>query len=382
MKHSLSILIVLILNATAGKGQDNFSIGMRDSLHSKILNEDRHIWISVPRNPENPKQRYPVVYLLDGEWYFHSFTGITAHLDETNGNSMIPDMIIVGIINVDRGRDYTPTFDSSSNMRSGGGETFTQFLEKELIPYIDSKYPSVNHRTLVGHSFGGLFALNTLLKHNALFNSYIILDPALHFDHSRLLGESKTILKDRKFENKSLYLAIAHPINPDMDSTQAWKDTSNNSLGFRTIIELNHNLSANRSNGLRWKSRYFSNESHGTIPLIGSYEALRYIFDFYKRPVFAVLDNNSGSRLAAHYKKISRIMGYTILPPPTLVSGLSWRYRIDKRFDEGLRFLESIRVQYPEYAIVYQELGLMHQEKGDLTKAEEYYSKARELRAR
>jgi predicted alpha/beta superfamily hydrolase len=323
-----------------------------------------------------PKQRYPVVYLLDGELYFHSFTGIIKHLGEASGNSMIPDMIVVGIINKDRGYDYTPTADSLTNMKSGGGESFTAFLEKELIPYIDAKYPTTPYRTLVGHSFGGLFAFNTLLKHSLLFNSYVILDPAMHWDKQKLLLESKTILKEKKFQDKKLFLAIAHPINPTLDSLQAMNDASNTSLGFRKNIELNEILHDNTDNGLRWKSTYYENESHGTIPLVGSYDALRFIFDFYKRPIFAVLTDSSASILTGHYKSISKKMGYTILPPEGLISGLSWRFRIEKRYDDGYRFLKAISEQYPEYAIVYKEMGLIFEEKGDMKKAKEFYSKA------
>ena len=70
-------------------------------------------------------------------------------------------MIVVGIPNTNRGRDLTPTevdidFFTGDSIQyvSGGGNIFLDFIEKELIPYIDETYPTTPYRTFVGHSFG------------------------------------------------------------------------------------------------------------------------------------------------------------------------------------------------------------------------------------
>jgi predicted alpha/beta superfamily hydrolase len=63
-------------------------------------------------------------------------------------------MIVVGIQNVDRRRDYTP--DKVVTVRennSGGGESFLSFLEDELIPELDQKYRTAPYRILFGFLF-------------------------------------------------------------------------------------------------------------------------------------------------------------------------------------------------------------------------------------
>jgi len=95
-------------------------------------------------------------------------------------------MIVVAIPNTDRSRDLTPTHslllpDGTTQdflKTTGGAEAFTTFLEKELIPYVESHYPTAPHRMLVGHSFGGLFTINALINHPGILIPMWRLTPA------------------------------------------------------------------------------------------------------------------------------------------------------------------------------------------------------------
>lgn len=87
-------------------------VGMKDHIFSDILQEEREIWVHLPesaRNESNGTVKYPVLYLLDGTGHFYSVTGMIKQLSTTNGNTVSPEMIIVGIPNTDRTRDLTPT---------------------------------------------------------------------------------------------------------------------------------------------------------------------------------------------------------------------------------------------------------------------------------
>jgi predicted alpha/beta superfamily hydrolase len=130
--------------------KENIVIGKIDSIQSNILGENRKIWVHVPDGGANSKERFPVVYVLDGDGHFSSVVGMIQQLSTINGNTMCPKMIIVGIPNTDRTRDLTPThidadppfMDSTFSKTSGGGENFIAFMEKELMPHIDAKYPT------------------------------------------------------------------------------------------------------------------------------------------------------------------------------------------------------------------------------------------------
>jgi len=83
-------------------------------------------------------------------------------------------MIIIGISNAEnRTRDLTPpkvakvqdqaaadkmeVAMTPNAVAEGGAANFLEFIEKELVPYVEANYPVTHFRTLIGHSYGGLF---------------------------------------------------------------------------------------------------------------------------------------------------------------------------------------------------------------------------------
>jgi predicted alpha/beta superfamily hydrolase len=90
-----------------------------------------------------------------------------------------------------RDRDFLPTRIDRFPV-SGGAGKFLDFLEGELLPYINKTYPTNGNNTLYGHSFGGTFCLYALLTRPGLFSSYMAADPAWWWDQyalHKLAGE-------------------------------------------------------------------------------------------------------------------------------------------------------------------------------------------------
>lgn len=107
MKNVLFFICQILLSAYTGAfAQNAINIGIVDTIESNILQEQRTIWIHTPSNYSNDQQ-YPVLYLLDGEAHFYATVGIVTHLSEF-GNTVCPEMIVVGITNTDRISDLTP----------------------------------------------------------------------------------------------------------------------------------------------------------------------------------------------------------------------------------------------------------------------------------
>lgn len=149
-------------------------------------------------------------------------------------------MVVVAILNTDRTRDLTPThvLDGiySRYETSGGAENFTAFIGKELMPYIETHYPVAPYRTLIGHSFGGLFVINTLIHHTDMFSAYIAIDPSLWWDDQKLMKQAEHALGENRFKNKSLYFAIANTMTPGMDTMRVIHDTSVRMLHIRSNL--------------------------------------------------------------------------------------------------------------------------------------------------
>jgi predicted alpha/beta superfamily hydrolase len=293
MKPILSFLLLLtIAGANAQMVKNNqVIIGQTDSIKSKILNEKRRIWVYLPSGYDDnlfAKKRYPVVYLLDGDAHFASVTGMIQQLSQVNGNTICPEMIVVAIPNTDRTRDLTPTnatVDADGKKTdefrsSGGGEKFTSFIEKELIPHIDSVYPTQPYRILIGHSFGGLTVMNIVINHTDMFNSYVAIDPSMWWDGKKLLNQARQVFAQKKFTGKTLFLGIANTMSSGMDTLHVRKDTAALSAHIRSILELKDILQSNPGNGLAFAYKYYNDDSHGSVPLITEYDALRFLFPF------------------------------------------------------------------------------------------------------
>jgi len=383
-------VLALVSFSAAGQSSGSVVIGKTDTIHSVILGEDRPILIHVPdESRHSPGHRYPVVYLLDGDAHFPSVMGMIQQLTEVNGNTLFPNMILVGIPNTDRLRDLTPTRavsspygDSNSVRASGGGEKFTAFIERELMPHIDSVCPTAPYRVLIGHSLGGLMVINTLVNHPGLFSAYIAIDPSMWWDDRRLLKQSETVLARQSFKGKTLFLAIANTMAAGMDTAQARKDTSNNTLHIRSILRLKDQLKKNKANGLRFDYKYYAHDTHGSVPLIAEYDGFRFMFDYYNPSYNQLLfDDKSTAEtlirvMTDHYRLVSEKMGYTILPEEGTVNSLGYYYLQRGQLARSAAFFKLNTENYPRSGNTFDSLGDFYGATGDPQKAVDAYTKA------
>ena len=165
-------------------------------------------------------------------------------LSTTNGKTVSPEMIIVGIPNTDKSLDLTPThvdemFGNTIFPRtSGGGVNFLDFLEKELIPHIEKTYPASGYRTFVGHSFGGLAVINALVERPYLFNNYVSIDPSLWWDDRKLLSKAEKVFTENNYEGKALFVGVANTMDEGMRINEVEQDTSEGTDHIRSICNL------------------------------------------------------------------------------------------------------------------------------------------------
>lgn len=389
----LLLLCSLYLNAYA-QSNTKIELGKIDIIHSKILEEERRIWVYVPDENNDGiafgKIKYPVVYLLDGDAHFYSVVGMIRQLSTVNGNTLCPKMIVVGIPNTNRTRDLTPTkgtphpfIDSSMIAASGGGDAFMEFMEKELFPHIEANYPTEPYRMLIGHSFGGLTAMNALVNHTELFNSYVSLDPSMWWSDQQLLQEIKGVSNQEKYKNKSLFLAIANTMEAGMDTLQVQADTMKDTEHIRAIFDLGKHL-AKHPNGLNFGQRYYPDDDHGSVPLIGEYDALRHIFKNYQLKMSHHDFMNPGAdlidRVKNHYIQLTETFGYEIKPSEQLVNQMGYNFLQMEKMELAAEFFKMNVAYYPKSPNVYDSLGDFYVANKDNTKAIESFKKALALK--
>jgi hypothetical protein len=378
-KISLIYFLCFCLYNVNGQNND-IIIGKIDSINSKILNEQRKIWIHVPESSSDgvfENKNYPVVYLLDGATNFYSVVGMIKQLSSVN--TIVPKMIVVGIPNTNRTRDLTPTkVDKVAN--SGGGENFISFIEKELIPYIESNYPTDPYRMFIGHSFGGLTVMNTLMYKPELFNSYVAIDPWMSWDNKKLLNEIKQKTFDKKYNNKKLFLGIANTMSEGMDTLSVQKDTTRQTAHIRSVLDLNSFFNNDTQKQLSFKGKYFEDEDHYSAALITEYNALRYIFDFYQLKLenqdYLNPESDVLGKVEEHYKRLSKEFGIEINPDEEYINGLGGYFLSVKQFKKAEDFFKLNVANYPDSFKVYDSLGDLYVEIGNKKRAIENFRKA------
>jgi hypothetical protein len=154
------------------------------SLKSSFTGRDYDIYVRFPEGYAQSAKKYPVLYVLDGQWDFKLLDSIYGGLFYDN---FVPEMLIVGITysGVDpdyetlRAMDYTP---KGYIPGSGGAPKFLAFFKNELIPFIERNYRAdASQRILMGSSFGGSFTLYALFAEPGLFSGYVAASPAVPY---------------------------------------------------------------------------------------------------------------------------------------------------------------------------------------------------------
>jgi uncharacterized protein len=223
MKHIFTIFILTCSTIfafgqkTKAKQTDTpkpFILGVIDEIASKELAEKRVLNIYLPEGYNSDDTiKYPVIYLLDGsadEDFIH-IVGLV-QFNSFEWVNQVPKSIVVGIATVDRRRYYTfPTSiqeDKKKFPTTGYSDKFMSFIEKELQPFIDTKYRTNKDKTIIGQSLGGLFATEVLIKKPTLFNKYILISPSLWWDNGSLLNQNATILTEGFNQPTDIYIGV------------------------------------------------------------------------------------------------------------------------------------------------------------------------------
>jgi predicted alpha/beta superfamily hydrolase len=360
MKRIL-ILILLSIPNLAMALDSNISIGKTIEIESKTLNEKRIIQVHLPDSYSNGATRFPVLYLTDGPGHFSHTVGTMNFLAN---NGRIPQMIIVGVANTDRTRDLTPKILISKDdqfQTGGGADTFLNFFEQELIPYIENNYRTQPYRVFSGHSFGGLFAINAFLTKPEMFNAYISVSPSLWWDDQRLINDAKVFFNKTESLDRTLFVTMA-------------------AEGDRMLTPYNKFVNVvkeSKVKGLIFANKEFDDEDHGSTVLRSQYFALKQVWDGWNMPRETF--GQGLTAVQAHYKEITAKFGFDVQVPEGLINNLGYSALGDKKLDTAIEVFAYNTKMYPKSANVYDSLAEAQEKSGELSNAYKNYSKAFEL---
>jgi len=299
------------------------TIGTKQQVKSTILNEERPIIISLPKDYATSEAQYPVLYLTDGLQNIWHVMGTIEVLARTGS---IPPMIVVGIESTNRTRDFTLTA-SKNDPESGGGKKFLDFIEKELIPYMDSNFRTNSFRVLEGHSLGGLFAASTLLEKPDLFDGFIIMSPAMWWNGEELTKKAGTFFKTHPDLNKTLFFGIG--------TYESGED-----YGMRKELKnFTDAIAKNRPKNLRFERKEMEKEGHMSSTLLSNYYGLKFLFSDMEFPE-SLYNDYSDKAFLKHESKIMAKYGNSAKQSAESYVSLALNLREQKKFSEAITVLK------------------------------------------
>jgi hypothetical protein len=249
-----------------------------------------------------------------------------------------------------------------------------------LIPHIDTTYPVAPYKMLVGHSYGGLFTMHTLLNKPQLFNSYVAIDPSLWWDEQKLAKQSIIALKENTFPSKAFYVAIANVLHTKKEINEIEKDTAVIGSGMRIAFQFAKTMDKYKNGNQPWHWKYYAEDSHGSVPLIAQYDAFRIIFKGHQLIFPADPADMKADIYKKHYEKVSALMGYNVPPPEMKLNRAGYALMEMERLDQAYEFFKLNIDTYPKSFVVYDSMGDYYLAKGEKDKAIEHFKKAITLR--
>ena len=205
------------------------NIKTHPDFESRFLPAHRDLIVYLPPDYEqNPRRRYPVLYVQDGQNIFDAATsflpGREWHLDEEAQRLItqqaIEPLIIVGISSAGLARvnEFTPPVASGPKC-PGHADLYGRMLVEEIKPFIDGHYRTIkssNKTALAGTSLGGLATLYLGLKYKDVFGQLAIISPAAFWDDEII---SRYVRSLPAKTNQRIFLTIGTADQPEFLSS-------------------------------------------------------------------------------------------------------------------------------------------------------------------
>lgn len=241
-----------------------------DSVDSALLQQKRAIEVYMPQEADkNPTQRYETIYVLDGDWNAQIVVRTVEFMRQVG---RMPPVIVVSVPNfIDErgGNSRDNNFLAAvvdGKPKPGSAPDFLAFLKTELVPYVEKRYPANGTRVLHGHSYGGVFAFYALLHEPELFDGYLILDPAMWWWNEHELNPTlEARLPALPTQGKAIYIG-----------SRAGKP-----FEYMGMSKVEPILRRKAPADLHWTLATYADESHDSLKLKGTYDALKYVYEGY-----------------------------------------------------------------------------------------------------
>lgn len=359
--------------ASAAGVISEISAGTQYVLPSKVLQEDRAVLVSLPADYDFSANRYPVLYVLDGEKSFRSISSLAQFLGETG---RIPKMIVIGVVNTDRSRDFAPPRLHPDQRRQllptpegeiAGAERFAGFLKTELIPWVDQRYRTVDWRALHGHSLGGLMNFYMLVHEPGLFQAHLAASASLWWDQRAYVEKAQKALAQA---DRKTWLFFATGDQED-EITKASQDVAKW-------------LEEHASKKLTWRYQYYPHDTHGTTPHRTALDGLEFIFSEWPLSSTGKTREQRVNQVLEHQQHLLEVYGFgsSLSALDVLAYGIH-RLRAGE-FEAAEKAVQQWETQYTKHPLgsfFYGSMAQLYAKKDKPQEALDAYRRAQQVQS-
>lgn len=321
-------------------------------IHSELLDEQREITVRTPANYSVGNQDYPVLYVLDADWLFPL---VADYIEYLTYWERIPPVIVVGVSNVDRNRDYIPWVDPAFP-NTGGGEPFLQFVRQTLKPEIQRRYRTSGDDILLGHSFGGVMTLHALFTNPGMFDAYIALGTSTWVSGRQLFAEAKTYFDKADQQQRFVYMAVAE------------------ADGGQTVPageELAAMFSERAPESLDWMFEVIPETNHFTAVMPGVHAALDTLYPGWPQveQLEAHLDGDEPDKIKAWFDDQQDKLGWRFYPQSMDLTLLANRLVTEQKTQSAKALMREVRQRFKARPEVHAMSGYVEAGQGNTRQA-------------
>ncbi|RYV02044.1 esterase [Shewanella sp. OPT22] len=255
------------------------------TLDSKALNHKRQLLVSLPDSYQESDKKYPVIYLLHGQW---DMLPAVATLDLISAK--LPEFIVIGVQS--KGLELKPI--------DGKSTPFERFLSEEIVPFVNGKYRAADYRILSGHSNSGRFVLDYWLKDKGTFSEYYAFSPSL--EDGYISNRIKSFKNSEIQQLAPVVMTMAnegeHMQNPFNEIKHRLEYLPNLSIAIKKFPEQSHQSTKHPSLKFALETSFKGWEPTYEIK-VGGLQGLKQ-----------------------HYKNLSSKFGFSVTPPANMLPRL------------------------------------------------------------
>jgi predicted alpha/beta superfamily hydrolase len=353
IRYLFSVLFALLLCSTS-----QAEVNVKNSrVYSKVLQEYRDLRVLLPNEYQNTYYKYPTIYLLDAETNFDTGIEVLSFLMD---NHFIPPHIVVGLPNTDRFRDMTPV-DSVMNKNiyrtRGGADQFIKALELDIFPYLNENFRMNSQRSLIGHSYSGLFVSYAFCNRVDLFDKYLAFSPVLWWNNKAIIHDIDVFLSKNSSLRKQLFISFAEEASEMLRSC-------------KTLIS---SLENHAPSDLKWKYEWMPDESHYSLYRKSLMKGMECIFSDYKYPDAQVLVDEGVGIAQDYQKNLLLSYGRNEKLPYFLLKSVCLQLKEEERYNEAMNFLKYSVSNYPNRAELFYYVGEIYEMNKQAKEALKFY---------